>query len=233
MLIKRRLHIRANASQAAQCAWQEYAAKLNTARRSAAAAVCEDKHFLCGGYNTGSGTLSCVEAFDPANGTWQLEGNMKKARHDFPLFAFDEELYAVAGDGYRDNSTIEKKNKDMKQWELVADFSGNRFECASCLVGTKIFLFGGGLSEDHQSSFDLFDLVSKRWASKTKGRYKAAFARRMPRKVRFAKAVFTSLSSEAKNWTHLDVTKLEERGKEHEFDQFEAITGNVIFKETW
>ena len=102
-------------------------------------------------------------------------------RTDLIILVFDDELFAIAGDDGLKDTTIEKRNKYTKKWEFVTDLGEDRVDCASCLVGSKIFLFGVG---KHKSTFDYFDLVSKRWASKTEGRYKSDEARRLPREIK-------------------------------------------------
>ena len=151
---------------------------------------------------------------------------MVKTRHDFSIFVFDDELYAVGGDDFGLNTTIEKRNKATQQWEMVADCGQDRFGCVAALVGSNIVLFGGG---EHKSTFDIFDLKAKKWASKTKGTYKNESARQLPRQVYWSKAVLiTPPAAKAKEWTDLNVVKLEERDTARCDERFEAITGKAI-----
>ena len=190
-----------HASQAAQGKWRAHEARLNTARSSAAAIAFEGKIFLCGGY-AGAGQPNSVESFDPVVGAWQVEGDMINMRYDFSLFVFDDELYAVGGEAHGENTTIEKRNKATKQWELVADCGQRRRGCAAALVGSKIFLFGGYF---HQSTFDYFDLHSKKWASKDVGdAYFDKARRQLPREVFSSKAVLITPPA-AGNWTKLNI----------------------------
>ena len=150
---------------------------------------------------------------------------MTKTRFNFSLFVFQHELYAVGGeeDG---STTIEKRNKTTKQWEHVADCSQSRGGCTAALVGSKVFLFGGLGSK---STFDFLDLDSKKWASKTKGKYKKESARQLPRKVLDSKAVLiTPPAAEIKEWTDMNVVKLEDRDTARSDDKFEATTGKTI-----
>ena len=122
---------------------------------------------------------------------------MIKERGIFSLFAFEDELYAVGGDDHGSTTTIEKRNKDTKQWQLVADCGQIRLYCAAALVGSKIFLFGG---LGHRSTFDFFDLDSKKWASQDiEGAYFDEDKRQLPRRVEGSKAVLiTPAAAEAK-----------------------------------
>jgi N-acetylneuraminic acid mutarotase len=215
-----------HASQAGQGKWRAHAARLNTARRCAAAITFEGKTFVCGGYGAGYVRLRSVESFDPATGAWQVEGGMTKARSNFSLFIFEEELCAVGGDDSGQNTTIEKRNKDTKQWEHVANYGQNRNGCTAALVGSKLFLFGG---YGHKSTFDFLDLHNKKWASQTKGKYEKESARQLPRQVYYSKAVLiTPPAALAKEWTDVNVVKLEDRDTTRYNERFEAVTGKAI-----
>jgi len=130
-----------HASQAAQGRWRALTARLNTARRLAAAIAHEGKLFVIGGRDAG-GTFRSVESFDPATGAWQLEGNMTKGRCNFSLFVFQHELYAVGGDEFGNTTTIEKRNKATQQWELVADCGQYRARNIGVLASKRIVPLG-------------------------------------------------------------------------------------------
>jgi len=220
------LQTHADTWQASQGRWRTLTARLNTPRRIAAAIAHEGKLFGCGGLGADGNALRSVESFDTATSAWQLEGDMIKARYNFSLFVFQHELYAVGGDQGGSNTTIEKRNKATQQWELVADCGQRRPYCAAALVGSKLFLFGGIGSE---STFDFFDLDNKKWASKTEGKYKKESARQLPRQVYCSEAVLiTPLALLVKEWTNMNVVKLEDRDTARCNERFEAITGNAI-----
>ena len=211
-------------------------ARTNKRRYWAAAIAFEGKLYICGGYRNQS-----IEVFDPAVGTWQLEGEeMTKARYCFSLFVFEDEIYAVGGDYGGQSTTIEKRNKDTKRWELVADCGQDRQDCAAVLVGSKILLFGG---QDHKSTFDFFDLHTKKWASQDQGgayfdepkakqdeaEDEPVSKRQLPRQVYASKAVLiTPAVAEKKEWTNLNVVKLEDRDTVRFDERFEATTGKAI-----
>jgi len=217
-----------DASQASQGRWRTLTSSLNTARCGAATITHEGRIFVCGGHGAGGYALRRVESFDPVTGAWQLEGDMTKEREwDVSLFVFQHELYAVGGELYAEkNTTIEKRNKATKQWELVADCGQDRSGCAAVLVNSKLFLFGGSSSK---STFDYFDLNSKKWASSTDGTYKKESARHLPRDVYLSKAVLiTPLAFLIREWTNLDVVKREGWDTARYNERFEAVTGKAI-----
>ena len=150
---------------------------------------------------------------------------MTMARSGFSLFVHEEELYAVGGDD--GITSIEQRNKVTKQWEHVADCGQDRYACAVALVGSKVFLFGG---QGHKSTFDFFDLHTKKWASQDDGgAYFAEAKRKLPREVWFSNAMLiTPPAAETKEWTDVNVVKLEDRDTARSDDRFEATTGKAI-----
>ena len=89
-----------------------------------------------------------------------------------------------------------------------------------------VYLFGG---HDHKSTFNFFDLQSKKWASKTEGTYEKESARQLPRQVFCSKAVLiTPPAAEIKEGTGMNVVKLEDRDTARSDDRFEAVTGKAI-----
>ena len=134
-----------NTLQTDQGIWNECAAKLNVGRFAAAMAVYDNKLFICGGRSVDRSYLTSVEMFEPSVGAWQIKegteteifplffliflfltfhsllfaGQMTKARAFHSLIVFDDELFAVGGD--HGTTTIEKRNKRTKQWQLITD----------------------------------------------------------------------------------------------------------------
>jgi len=216
-----------HASEAGQGTWRAQTASLNTALCGAAAITCEGKPFVCGGSVDSAAFSSIVEFFDRATGAWQVEGDMTKARSSFYVCIFEEELYAVGGDAMGENTTIEKRNKDTKQWEHVANCGQDRSGCAAVLVGSKVFLLGGHGSK---STYDFMDLHTKMWASMDVGGvYFDEDMRQLPRQVESSAAVLiTPPAAFAKKWTDVNVVKLEDRNTTRYNERFEAVTGKAI-----
>ena len=209
-------------SQPEQGQWTEHAARLGMGRYCHAAIAFEGKIWVCGGYN--EGWHSCVETFDPAIGVWQKQRYpMAKMRAEFTLLVYRGELYAVGGDGENEDTTIEKRNKTTGKWEMLTDLGVCRRGCAVALVGSRVFLFGG---IGNRSTFDYYDLETKMWASRTKGgKYQKKTARKLPREVNWASAV---LISPDKDWTDMNVVKLEDRDTTRYNERFEIGTGKAI-----
>jgi len=202
--------LREHTTKASKGFWSVREAKLNTARSSAAAVSFQGRLFLCGGYDINKVHLRTVEVLDPAVGIWRVdEQQMVKARSFFSLFDFQDELYAVGGD-VGGSTTIEKRNKATKRWELITDCGQNRRGCAAVLLGSKVFLFGGF---EHMSTFDFVDLHSKKWASQdvTSACFDKA-KRKLPRQVYCSTAVLIAPEGgKVKTWTDLILVKPKER----------------------
>jgi len=189
-------------------------ARLNIPRRGAAAIAFHGQIWACGGgvYENSAS----VEVFDPLLGTWRIERDMARPRWNFTLVAFEDEIYAVGGDGreWDGTTSIEKRNKDTQQWELVTDSCQNRGECSAVLVGSKIFLIGGG--DALKNTFDFFDLRTKTWASQDQslagGAYYDLERRRMPCSSYSSTSVLiTPPHTKTKTWTDLRQARLKRK----------------------
>jgi len=191
--------------QAGLAEWCKHEEKLKQARWGAAALAHEDDLFVCGGDGVGFGVGRGVQVFDSASRMWEVEKRrthlMIKERKNFSLFVFEDELYAVAGDV---PTTIEKRDKTTKRWQIVAELGQNRLGCTSVLVDSKIFLFGGGFGSSRVTSWDFFDIRLKAWASQTNGVYKKVSSRQLPRSIFCASSVLiTPPEEKAKaTWTN-------------------------------
>ena len=87
---------------------------------------------------------------------------MTKGRHILNLVVVEDELYAVGGDGYGNNLSIEKLSKASGAWQVVAEIDENRWVCSAAAVGSKIYVFGG---RGHESTWNAFDVTTEQWAS--------------------------------------------------------------------
>jgi len=108
--------------------------------------------------------------------------------------------------------TIEKRNSTTKIWETVTTLGYSRYAATAALVGSKIFVFGGGppsidfFGSWYNSTFDFFDLKTKKWASQDVGcAYFDEAKRKMPRQVADESRAVLVTPPEAKNkvWTSI------------------------------
>jgi hypothetical protein len=172
--------------------------------RNSASIELEGKIIVCGGLYDNGSLNNRVWCFDPETNDWERDTVMVRERESFSLFVYKKELYAVGGD--YNGCTIEKRknhNTNSNNEEYIKAFSDFNFEkngpwmviaacnrkgCASALIGSKIFLFGGG---DNKSTFDYIDLEKKKWASQDDScKYYNEESRVMPREINNSIAVF-------------------------------------------
>jgi len=184
--------------------WLVHEARLNTARRNAAAISFEGMLLVCGGGGEGEDAGRSVESF--SDGCWQKHTyHMIKARSQFSLFVFEDELFAVGGEGQGQNTTIERLSRSWQQWRMTTNLGESRHGCTAALVGSHIFLFGGGV--ELANTFDFYNLRTKRWAS-----HFDESMRQMPREVNSGACAVLVTPSMIKVWSRLDVLKLEDDG---------------------
>jgi len=198
--------------------WIAHTATLNTPRHSAAAIEYHGKLYLCGGF--AGDLLSSVEIFDFASGVWRPAANMNKARSDFSLCIYEDEIYACGGDFFNQTTTIEKLDKNTEQWTMVTDSLSIRKHCSAVLAKDRIYLLGGGggaggngvfggggsnqLHHDHRTTYDYFNLRTKKWASQDAScKHKEASQRMLPKEVFMAKAVNITPNAADKRWTSI------------------------------
>ena len=146
--------------------WNEQTTTLLNARCGAAITTFQNKIVIAGGYGTDKNPMSCVEVFDPQNGTIQETGNLTRVReNNFYLIVINDVLYA-AGGTRTDGMWVERMNSQTNTWELIGEFNdGNRRNCALAACGSNIYFFGGGLCRTCMSTWNYFNTETMLWAS--------------------------------------------------------------------
>ena len=110
---------------------------------------------------------------------------MTKGRSFFNLVVVEDELYAVGGDGYGSTSiSIEKLDKELGVWRVVAEIGECRHGCSAAAVGSKIFVFGAN-NVAHKSTWNAFDVITEQWASASI----SVGDRRLPRDFSYGQAL--------------------------------------------
>jgi hypothetical protein len=131
-------------------------------RRFHAIAQFEGKLWIAGGINDNN-YLSSVEVFDEDRNKWIFCNNMNKARVNFKLFVYDNNLYAVGGDNCEIRNDIQISNSTKSPENFFDNESINSFR--SCIdedllkLGEKqqiIFL-------NSVTTIEKFDNIEKKW----------------------------------------------------------------------
>jgi len=182
--------------------WELHPARLRTPRSRAAATVIEGIIIVAGGV---AGAARSVEMLDTTclHQSWHKAGHLRSSRGSFSLFVYEGDLIAVGGS--LANTTIERRFADTRKFECIADLGESRLGCASALVGSRIFLFGGG---GRKATWDYYDLSTNTWASQDEASpYFDKETRRMPRLVVCGSAVLCGPQDTA-SWADLKVEYL-------------------------
>ena len=106
-----------------------------------------------------------MEVYNVVTKKWETVQSMTKKRSAFNLVVVEDELYAVGGEGYGSTSiSIEKLDKELGVWRVVAEIGEVRRGCGAAAVGSKIFVFGAN-NVVHKSTWNAFDVITEQWAS--------------------------------------------------------------------
>ena len=103
--------------------------------------------------------------YDERKKTWEvMDQSMVKERYLFNLVVVRDELYAVGGDEYPYNNSIEKLDKELGVWRVVAEIDEIRYKCSAVAVGSKIYVLGC-VNGGHESTWNAFDVDTGLWES--------------------------------------------------------------------
>ena len=87
--------------------------------------------------------------YDSVTKKWETVQSMTKFRSRFNLLAVEGELYAVTC------TTIEKLDKGLGVWRVVAEIGERWFDSGACAVGSKIYVIGGNNGYHESIAFDV------------------------------------------------------------------------------
>jgi Kelch motif. len=163
--------------------WIEYASMNGHHRLHASEAINGTLYAIggCMAQWVGSGTnntvpVKTVEAYDTLLKTWTIKDSLLNARYDFATCAHGGQIYAVGGIGKKEYvSVMEQYDPLGDKWTIfdtmqVGTNQFTRAGSASCLVGNKLYLFGGKTPLDLQGydsvcqTIYVYDFTSKNWS---------------------------------------------------------------------
>lgn len=75
-------------------------------RASAAAAICNDRIIVCGGWIDGSTFTNTVECFDPVAGCWTYLPDMPVSLWGHALVSYDNNLILMGGSSEKSRNTV-------------------------------------------------------------------------------------------------------------------------------
>lgn len=132
--------------------------------------VCVIDNFMyaCGGKydsneNNDIATARCFR-YDPRFDTWFELSAMNEARQDFALVAFNNSLYAVAGqDENMVIYTVERFNINDNEWVMCSNIASAIYGHAGTLCAKRIYISGGQRFDGHSKAFLSYDPVTDVW----------------------------------------------------------------------
>lgn len=135
----------------------------------------DDFIYLIGGRNSENCVINSMLSFDPISLSWTVNKSMNIPRELCFAFLFTQGknsyIYVVGGDyspnGNGDNvSTIERYNVQLQEWKIVTEFRSPRNGFSSCMIHSRIFIFGGIDSKgENDFTMDVYDVTKDAWDS--------------------------------------------------------------------
>ena len=130
---------------------------------NAAAAVCNNFLYVCGGQGISEATSSCL-CFNPYTCKWTTIPPMTRPRRNLALVSHDLCLYAICGISRNYEVTNEVEKYSIKQNKWVPSFctESKMADMAACALNGKIYI-AGGVDENcfHSTDFTIFDTASE------------------------------------------------------------------------
>jgi N-acetylneuraminic acid mutarotase len=144
--------------------WEDLA-QMNDHHRLHCSEVIDSALYVIGGCKaqwTGIQTdiwspVKTVEAYDTVLKTWVTKDSMLTARRNFVTCVFNKKIYAIGGfGGFKGKeyvTTMEQFDPIANKWTVfdtmrIGGTPFTRKASASCIVGTKLYLFGGMTGDD-------------------------------------------------------------------------------------
>ena len=151
------------------CCWEALHVQLHKGRSHHGCLFFQEKMWVAGGVLENcpqpTGTVECIDIHLQTS----TVSSMLRRRFRPRLYVINNNLYVVGGDVDHNETTIECFDLTTQSWELCCIFPIKRPGCASAVVGTRIYVFGGGHGTlPSNDTYDYFDVV-QRWGSRSKG----------------------------------------------------------------
>jgi len=119
-----------------------------TPRYFGAAAVVDDIVYTIGGLEAGDATGTTVEAYDPAEDSWQTMAALPEGRFNMPAVAFRGMIYVFGGAevGGEVTDTVYAYDPAKDAWSLLGQLPDAVAGMAATVYEDRIYLFGGSRS---------------------------------------------------------------------------------------
>ena len=178
--------------------WEE-CSPLTNARKWLSACVVNNKMFAIGGCKRfippggGAATIKAVNYVEAYDSLWTLRDTMSLARYDFVSGVYNNAVYVFGGIGSKGaTKSIERFDPALNSWSSAGAMPFYRSGAASCVIGSKLYLFGGRVPFADISTPDSicnsiysFDFTTNTWAE-------------LPGSMSLARSDFQALASKGK-----------------------------------
>lgn len=148
-------------------------------RAKCCAVVMDGKFWLIGGQGDKKVNVGIVpiEVLDLKTNTWTTLGpnSCPPAGYSAHMFAVNGKIYCLGGKGYNPADRNKKAfvfDPETESWdELPGQASSGHYDGQGCLIGTKIFLFGGeddaltNEAFDYAKAVDVYDTATGKWST--------------------------------------------------------------------
>lgn len=131
--------------------------------RYGSAVYCDNLIYIVGGDDSGF-----VETFDPSSLEWKHVKNLKDQRSLFQALCISEEIYAVGGNIFFNDSPniINIERFTNGKWEIITNFPLQRSNSASVNLNNNILIIGGQELSNPQVgllNIDVYNIVENTW----------------------------------------------------------------------
>jgi N-acetylneuraminic acid mutarotase len=144
-------------------AW-ESAARLPTARNSAAAAVIDDRWHVVGGRTVRGGNTPVHEIYDAREDRWRAAAPMPQGQAGLAAAAVDGKLYAFGGEFFNNGGGVypEAWAYDPAQdaWSAIPDMPHPRHGLGAVTVGDDVYVIGGALEVGGSKTSNLVEIYT-------------------------------------------------------------------------
>jgi hypothetical protein len=132
---------------------------MSTRRRNISACAVMGEIYVTGGEDEDDYPLSSVEKYSPSSDTWSVVSSLPEPRSDHAAVALESTLYVLGGIEGVDpasgvTASVLKLDSVQGIWNAVAPMPEPRFDDASCVVGSEIYVFGGCHEQESVFKYD-------------------------------------------------------------------------------
>ena len=143
-------------------------------RAGSVAAALNGKMYVVGGFITGGGLTSAVEAYDPTTNTWTIKAPIPSPMTYAGAAAIGNKLYFVGGSPNDNNSTtglLQIYDSVTNTWSTGASMPTPRTSFVTGVIDGKLYAAGGQgppfAGNPPYAVLEVYDPATNTWTTKT------------------------------------------------------------------